>query len=236
MGRCPAADVPLAQGAAVDHLAGENPGLRCHLGAFDRRHYKLDGRVDDLGHGLADRRQPDVLPARHLHVVQPDQADILRAPKARRLQSPSARRPPADRRRRNRPAPGRPRGAASPPGPRQRCNPWHRTGSPEPPPAPARTPPRDPGSRWRFPARPESPPTGSRATARPLPPCVRRPRCRCPPHGHRARGGQRHEPPAAPPTGRPAQSWGEVWMRPRSPRPPNIAAASGPRRRGRSPR
>jgi hypothetical protein len=50
----------------------------CRFGALDGRDDKVDGGFDDLGDGLADRGQVDVLPARHLHVVEPDQADVAR--------------------------------------------------------------------------------------------------------------------------------------------------------------
>jgi hypothetical protein len=81
-----AADVPLrlrrgqgAQRAPLDHPAGEKPRLGVAVGVLDRGHDEVDRGVDDLGNGLADRGQVDVLPARHLHVVEPDQPDIARA-------------------------------------------------------------------------------------------------------------------------------------------------------------
>jgi hypothetical protein len=46
--------------------------------------------LDDLGQRLADRRQVDVLPARHLHVVEPDDPDVLGNRQPRLLDRDSA--------------------------------------------------------------------------------------------------------------------------------------------------
>jgi hypothetical protein len=73
------------QRSPFDHPAGKQPRFGVTIGPLDGGHDKVDGGFDDLGDRLADRGQVDVLPARHLHVVQPDQANIAGAPSARVL-------------------------------------------------------------------------------------------------------------------------------------------------------
>ena len=47
----------VAQRVAVDHLTGEKPRLRQPVRLCDGRDHAVNRRVDDIGHGLADRRQ-----------------------------------------------------------------------------------------------------------------------------------------------------------------------------------
>ena len=108
--RRPAADVPLDRQRAATSAArrcwqGNSRDLGRTVGVVDRGDHKFDGGLDDVGDRLADRRQVDVRPARHLHVVQPEEPDIAAAPTAPRPRPRSARPRPAGRRRRNRPRP-----------------------------------------------------------------------------------------------------------------------------------
>jgi hypothetical protein len=48
------------------------------VGVLERGDDEVDRGRDDLGDGLADGGQVDVLPAGHLHVVEPDEPDIAR--------------------------------------------------------------------------------------------------------------------------------------------------------------
>jgi predicted dehydrogenase len=66
------------QRSPFDHPAGEQPRFRVPVGPRSWPRQESMEEFDDLAIRLADRGQVDVLPARHFHVVQPDQADIAR--------------------------------------------------------------------------------------------------------------------------------------------------------------